>query len=130
MEALTDGRITGVVTLHALAEVWSVLTKLPLVPRIDPVAAHKAVIDILSHVEVAPQSLGLYIEALDRCAARGLRSGAVFDALHLVAAEHAGADTVLTFNERDFVRLTEPTSPRILSPQSADAETLLESILD
>jgi predicted nucleic acid-binding protein len=128
MAALTSGRVNGVVTVHALAEVWSVLTKLPIVPRIQPASARKVVTEMLSDVQVVSLSQALYLEALDRCVSRGVVSGAVFDALHLVAAEQAGADVMLTFNEKDFVRLAEPGTPRILSPQSRDAEALLASI--
>jgi hypothetical protein len=36
----------------------------------------------------------------------GLRSGAIFDALHLVAAERAEVDALLTFNLKDFLRFS------------------------
>ena len=55
-------------------------------------------------------------EALQRCTDRGFASGVVFDALHLVGAEHAGADAIVTFNGADFLRLASPTSPRIVIP--------------
>jgi hypothetical protein len=51
-----------------------------------------------------------------RCSGRGLRSGAIYDALHLLAAEREAADIFLTFNVDDFRRLAEPTSPRVLAP--------------
>ena len=57
-----------------------------------------------------------YDEALQRCTDRGFFSGVVFDALHLVGAERAGADALVTFNGADFVRLAIPTSPRIIIP--------------
>ena len=128
MAAITSGRVNGVVTVHALAEVWSVLTKLPIVPPILPASARMVVGGLPSDVQVVSLSQALYIEALDRCVSRGVVSGAVFDALHLVAAEHAGASVMLTFNEKDFVRLAAPGTPRILSPQSGEAAALLASI--
>jgi predicted nucleic acid-binding protein len=128
MGVVTGGRVRGIVTVHALAEVWSVLTKLPITPRIDPTAARQVVAEVASGVEVVSLSQALYHEALDRCVGCGARSGAVFDALHLAAAEHAGADLVLTFNERDFVRLAMPGTPRILSPASPDASSLLAAV--
>jgi hypothetical protein len=36
--------------------------------------------------------------------------------LHLVSAEHAGADAIVTFNGADFLRLAMATSPRIIIP--------------
>lgn len=126
--ALAAGHADGVVTGHALAEVWSVLTKLPILPRIDPASARKVVVEIISAVEVVSLTEALYLDALDRCVAHGARSGAVFDALHLISAERAGADIMLTLNEKDFVRLAEPDSPRILSTDSGDARALLLSL--
>jgi hypothetical protein len=51
-----------------------------------------------------------------RCSDRGLRSGAVYDALHLVAAERWGADLFLTFNTHDFTRMALAPGPRIAAP--------------
>jgi predicted nucleic acid-binding protein len=103
------------VSLHAMAETYSVLTKLPLVERILPPAA-RAYLEVLrGFVSTVAITEPMYLDALDRCATRGLGSGAVFDALHLVAAEAAGADLMLTFNERDFSRLAGAGSPRVAS---------------
>ena len=57
-----------------------------------------------------------YPAAVRRCAARGLRSDAVYDALRLVTAEAASADVFLTFDVDDFLRLSEPGGPRIVVP--------------
>lgn len=45
-----------------------------------------------------------------------LTSGAVYDALHVVAAEKVDADQLLTFNGRDFRRMPpeDPTDLVIL----------------
>jgi predicted nucleic acid-binding protein len=66
----------------------------------------------------------IYRTALARCTARTLTSGIVFDALHLVTAEEAGADAMLTFNHADFVRLTDVGSPRIVVPPDPPAVAL------
>jgi predicted nucleic acid-binding protein len=128
IDAMATGRVKGLVTVHALAEVWSVLTKLPIHPRIDPAAARKVVGDIASIAQVVALTHVMYFDALDRCVSHGARSGAVFDALHLAAAERTGADVVLTFNEKDFVRLAQPESPRILSPHHEDARAMLANL--
>jgi hypothetical protein len=53
-----------------------------------------------------------------------IASGVVFDALHLVTAEEVGAAATLTFNEADFVRLIDATSPPIRVPPDPPAVTL------
>jgi predicted nucleic acid-binding protein len=117
-ECLASARDEGnsaFMSLHAVAETYSVLTKLPLVERIPPPAA-RAYIEVLrGFMSTVAITEPMCLEALDRCTARGLGSGSVFDALHLVAAEAAGAELMLTFNERDFSRLAGTASPRIAS---------------
>jgi predicted nucleic acid-binding protein len=122
--AVASGAIEGVVSVHALGEVWSVLTKLPVSPPVAPAAARLAVGDIISRFDTAPLTTAIYVEALDRCSQRGLRSGAIFDALHLATAETVGAAALLTFNERDFTRLSLPGGPSIVVPPDPPAVTL------
>jgi predicted nucleic acid-binding protein len=119
--AVSDRRLNGVVGAHALAEVWSVLTKLPVSPPITAASARAAVGDILAGFEVVPPTVQIYVGALDRCASKGLRSGAIFDALHLATAEAAGAGALLTFNERDFTRLSIAGGPSIVVPPDPPA---------
>ena len=101
---------------HAYAEAWAVLTALPIEPRVTGEVA-AAVLDRLARSLgfVSPRR-STYPSAVARCNARGLRSGAVYDALHLVTAEAEAAELFLTFNVEDFLRLAEPDGPRIVAP--------------
>ncbi|MEP7126022.1 MAG: PIN domain-containing protein [Byssovorax sp.] len=83
LNAVSSGTLEGVVSVHVLGELWSVLTKLPVSPPISPSIARQAVNDVLTRFEAAPLTVQIYREALDRCTSKGLRSGAIFDALHL-----------------------------------------------
>lgn len=116
LAALASGQHAGVVTTHALNETYSVLTKIPCTPRIDPGTAERIVARLRGSLQVLPVSEALAVAAIERCARHGLASGAVFDALHLVAAEAEQVDVVLTFNVRHFTRLSIATSPRIVAP--------------
>lgn len=112
----TRRNVERIASWHAYAEAWAVLTALPIEPRLSgDVAA--AVLDRvrLSTRFVAPRA-ATYPSAVGRCNARGLRSGAIYDALHLVTAEGEAAVLFLTFNVDDFVRLSEPNGPRIIAP--------------
>jgi predicted nucleic acid-binding protein len=46
----------------------------------------------------------------------GVTSGAVYDALHVVAAELAGATAIVTLDAGDFERFRIDVSPRIVVP--------------
>lgn len=71
---------------------------------------------LIGTVSVVPPTLDAYFDAMNRCEALDLRSGAIFDALHFVAARQVQADAVLTFNCGDFQRLCAGTPLRVLSP--------------
>ena len=59
--------------------------------------------------------------ALGDSQARGVRGGAVYDYLHLVAAKKAGVDKVLTLDRRNFEALTRTGDPRIEAPGESTA---------
>lgn len=114
-EAVT-GRIDAECTWHAVAETFSVLTRIPLDPPISPAMAEVAIDRLLEYMQTVEIDGETYLCALRRCAQRNLRSGAVFDALHLVSAEIRSADGLVTFNAGDFERLRDESSPPIVVP--------------
>lgn len=117
-EAIHRGELDAVACAHALAELYSVLTKIP--EGLTPAAARVAVMNIPDRIRVLPLTPSAYQVAVNRCAERcllaPLRAGSIFDALHLVAAERKGASVLLTFNPDDFMRLSEGGTPKVISP--------------
>lgn len=110
------------VCAHALAEVYSVLRKVP--GGLSPAAARVLVSRVARQVRVIAPLQESYLAATERCASRGLKSGVIYDALHLIEAERAGADVFLTFNPGDFERLAVGTTPRILVPPNPPSSKL------
>ena len=108
--------LSRVICAHALAETWSVLTRLPVRPRISPAAAEAMMVQLAASLDVLPVDAELQCVAIQRCARRGLAGGAVHDALHLAAAEACDADGIVTFSARHFERLRDPGSPRVIVP--------------
>lgn len=109
--------IKMVVSAHALAELYSTLTALPLTPRMATSQVQHAITnDVLDVAEIVPLSASDYTAVIERIAHLGLVSGAVYDGLHVRAAEKAEADQLLTFNGRDFRRMPpeEPTKLVVL----------------
>lgn len=100
------GRHQMAVSAHALAETYATLTVLHVSPRITPGQAHHLIEENIAEVaQVVSLSDSDYAAVLERMAQRGLVSGAIYDALHVRAAEKAEADELLTFNGRDFRRM-------------------------
>jgi len=101
--AVHQGKLHGVMTTHGLAELFATLTALPLKPRLAPADVHRILQQsVLAHFRIIPLTAKHYAEALAMTVQRGLSSGAVYDALHLVGARAAKCDELLTFNGRHF----------------------------
>lgn len=119
--AVDSGEVEAEITWHAVAETWSVLTRLPGPLRLPPSTASIVVeraSELFRPVDLPPS---VYRSALRRCTEVGAGSGAVFDALHLISAEEHGADGMVTFNRADFERLKAHGSPEIIVPPEPPA---------
>jgi predicted nucleic acid-binding protein len=121
LAAARSGAVDGLMSWHAVAETWSVLTRLPLEPSISGEVARGLLETIRSFIAPIEPDVGIYERAIARCATRGFRSGTIFDALHLATAEASAADAVLTWNRYDFERLAVAGGPRIASPDDEPA---------
>jgi predicted nucleic acid-binding protein len=128
LAAIDTGRVHGIIDVHTVHELYSVLTKIKLRPQISPADAQAMAARVMGRFETVPLTEEGTRRALGRCSQRGLSSGAIFDAAHVIAAELAGAERILTFNGGDFVRLADTDTPPIVDPQSADGATLLASL--
>jgi predicted nucleic acid-binding protein len=101
-----NGDITFLVAGHTLAELYSVLTTLPVRPRLSPSLAWRLVHE---NVETAAEIVTLtdadYLRTVERLAQRGMAGGIIYDALIARAAEKAEAERLLTWNEAHFRRV-------------------------
>ena len=116
VQAANESKIDATLSWHALAETWAVLTRLPGLPPVPGPVAERLVSRLAEKIHPVAMTAKIYRAAIRRCADRGLRSGSVFDALHLAAAEQVEADVLLTFNPDDFTRLVSGGRPQIVVP--------------
>jgi predicted nucleic acid-binding protein len=102
---------------HALSETFSTLTGGRLGMRVSPGdtasmlrdrVAPRLVVETLLETEL----LNAYAEA----GKRGIRGGAIYDYLHLVAARKVGAKRFYTLNTSEFLSFHAPGDPEILHP--------------
>jgi predicted nucleic acid-binding protein len=105
------------ISAHSLAEAFSALTSVPVMPRIRPSEA-KAIVDtnIRKHFQLVPITPDMYVRAVEVCTARGLTGGKVYDALLIECARHANVDRIYTFNLGDFRRLAPDLAELIVAP--------------
>lgn len=121
LQKVHDKHFKGAISLHGLAECYSVLTALPLQPRISPVLAEKLIseniLSVLSLVELGAKD---YRSALHRVSSKNLKSGIIFDALIFQAALKAKATALCTWNESHFKLLLGDEDLQICNPTSVD----------
>lgn len=109
--------ITGYVAAHSIAELYSVLTTLPIRPRISPVTAVQMIRqDVLEHFELVALSKEDYAAVIEYLAGTGIMGGATYDALILRAAIGAKVDQIITLNVDDFRRVYPELATKIIAP--------------
>lgn len=117
LDAAREGRLELVLTSHALAETYSVLTSIPLKPRLSPATVWTALsVSVLNHaafVDLGRQDYAVVIEGL---VASGLGGGLIYDGLIARAAERAGVVQLVTFNTSHFEMVWPQGRDRIVSP--------------
>ncbi|MDH7485804.1 MAG: PIN domain-containing protein [Anaerolineae bacterium] len=111
------GELSAVIASHTLAELYSVLTSLPVRPRISPsIAWHLIQENVLATIEAVDLSAEDYRTVLEHLSASGMTGGTVYDALIAHVAWKAGVDRLVTLNPTDFHRAYPALSKRITAP--------------
>jgi predicted nucleic acid-binding protein len=117
LEAIAGGKESGVISAHSLAEMFSALTSVPVMPRILPSEARSIIVaNIQRHFQLVAVTSQMYERAVDVCVGRGLGWGKVYDALLLECARYSKADRIYTFNLKDFRQLAPDLVVRIAAP--------------
>jgi len=98
-------QIHGCLSTHSLAEVYSVLTRMPSQPRMSPTEAKTLIERCLQYLEAIPLQTADYQSAIAQVTALKLPGGGIFDALIAQAALKVSADRILTLNPSHFTRL-------------------------
>ena len=111
------GEIKAVVAAHTLAELYAILTRLPLTPLIPPGTAWKLIQEnILSSFEVISLTPEDYRAVLQHLSRAEIAGGATYDALIIHAGSKAGVDQIVTLNEQDFRRVYPELPAQIVVP--------------
>ena len=94
------------VSAHSLLELYAVLTRMPLQPRITPGMARRLIrANVETRAVVVTLTKKDYSVVIDEMAELGLSGGVVYDALIARCARKLACDVLLTLNENDFHRV-------------------------
>lgn len=102
--------------MHSLAEVYAVMTALPVKPMIPPEQAMLFVDDARARLTAVSLTEEEYIETIQKAAERGFTGGRVYDALLLACAAKVKAQTIYTWNVKHFQAIAPDLAPRIHAP--------------
>ena len=109
--------IEGVIAAHSLAELYAVLTSLPVRPRILPETAWRLIQEnLFSDFEIITLSKADYRAVLQTLAKNQISGGATYDALITRAAEKAQVDRLLSLNADDFRRVWPKMASKVFIP--------------
>ncbi|MGH7823479.1 MAG: type II toxin-antitoxin system VapC family toxin [Candidatus Binatia bacterium] len=104
------------VAAHTIAELYSVLSTLPVRPRISPAIAWRLISEnVIFCARLVPLSEADYRSVVKAVADHGLSGGIVFDALIARAAEKRRVDRLVTLNVEDFRRVW-PSGADVVGP--------------
>ncbi len=109
--------ISAYIAAHTLAELYAVLTRLPVQPRISSATALQLIQEnVVSVFEIIASDGDEYKTLLVHLAQQGITGGATYDALIAHTAYRIRVDHLITFNERDFKAVYPDISDQILVP--------------
>ena len=102
---------------HAILETFSTLTGGRLGVKVDAHLAARFLNEtILPRVHVVELGSAELMAALQQARLRGVRGGAGYDFMHLIAARKAGAEILYTINLSDFLHLRREGDPEMRCP--------------
>ncbi len=100
---------------HSLAEVYSSLTKMPG-ERVSGQDAILFLAEIQERTTIVGLTINEYIVGIERAAGMGITGGGIYDALLASCAIKVGAETIYTWNVKDFERLGRDIAARVKTP--------------
>lgn len=106
-----------IIAAHTLAELYAVLTTLPVRPRISPAIAWSLIHDNIETtakiIALTPSEYSLTIIYMSE---KGFSGGIIYDALIAKAALKAKVDRLLTLNKMDFEKVLPGNENILYSP--------------
>jgi len=117
LKAAHEKQFQAFASTHGLAEMYAVLTRLPLRPAIYPAEAWQLITrNVLLSFEVIALGAEDYRSALKLSADRGWMGGKIYDVLHIVAAQKSECEHLYTYNLRHFQELAGNWADRLRMP--------------
>jgi len=116
LEGVISQEREGIISSHSLAEMFAVLTKLPLPFCHTPEQALLSIEEnVLKHFKLISLAGSDYAAFLREAVGSGIQGGTIYDALLLKCAAKAAVDRVYTLNLKHFQSIAAPEIARKIS---------------
>ncbi|HYL83269.1 MAG TPA: PIN domain-containing protein [Candidatus Angelobacter sp.] len=102
--------------IHTLAEVYGVMTTLPVKPVIPPEQALLFIEEVRDRLTLVSLSAAEYYATIQKAAARSFTGGRIYDALLLSCAAKSKARAIYTWNLKHYQSLAPDLASRIQTP--------------
>ena len=103
-------------SIQSLAEIYAVMSSLPVAPGIPPEQVMLFVEEVRSRLTLVSLDEKEYFQTFQRCVDRGFTSGRIYDALLLSCAAKSGAQTIFTWDLKHFRATARELAERIRTP--------------
>lgn len=108
--------IQGYLSTHSIAELYAVMTRLPLAQPLSPRQVHDVIVNNLESFHSVDLESNDYLEIIRNVARLNIIGGGIYDAIIAQAALKANVDTLLTLNSKHFTRLGENIAQLVRDP--------------
>lgn len=117
LQQVQTGTLEGIISAHTVAELYAILTRLPVRPRISAQLAQQSIQrNIRPFFTVVSLSDIDYFTVIDHLSNKDIIGGATYDALIVYVALKTHVDQIVTLNAKDFRRLYPSLASRVVTP--------------
>lgn len=117
LQRIKAGTDVGYVAAHSIAELYAVLSVLPVQPRISPAIASKLIQqDVFDICGIVTLSILDYNKVIKHLSESNIVGGVTYDAVILYTAFKVEIDRIVTLNKKDFVRIYPDIVDKIILP--------------
>jgi predicted nucleic acid-binding protein len=116
IQKVRNQNILGYISTHSIAELYAVMTRLPLARPLSPQQVHDAIANNLKAFHPVDLESSDYLEVLKNVSQLNITGGGIYDAIIAQAALKANVDILLTLNSKHFTRLGENIAKLVRDP--------------
>ncbi len=116
IQQVRSQKINGYISTHSIAELYAVMTRLPLPKPLSPQQARNSIVNNIEDFHLLDLESSDYLDVLQNVAKLNITGGGIYDAIIAQAALKANVDVLLTLNPKHFTRLGEHIAQIIIDP--------------